>query len=126
MNMINNLKSFASKIKNEVKVIYVAWKFKKIPLVAKISAGLTIAYALSPIDLIPDFIPVLGYVDDLIILPLLILLTMKLIPIKVIAESRKDAEFLWREGWPKNWKYGLLILGLWIIILIYIFVKVSN
>ena len=64
MKSIDKLKMQAKTIKREMKVIYVAFKYKKIPLIAKISAGVTVAYALSPSDLIPDFIPVLGYIDD--------------------------------------------------------------
>lgn len=126
MKLVDKLKLLAKTIKREMKVIYVAFKYKKLPLIAKISAGITVTYALSPIDLIPDFIPVLGYLDDLIILPLLIALTLKLIPAHLLIESRKEAELLWQDGWPKNWKYGLFIIGIWFIILLVILIKVYN
>lgn len=126
MKLIDNVKSLAKTIKREMTVIYVAFKYKKLPFLAKISAGITVAYALSPIDLIPDFIPVLGYLDDLILLPLLIAITLKLIPAHLLIESRKDAELIWQEGWPKNWKYSILIIGLWLIILLLILNKVNN
>lgn len=126
MKVIQRLKSLAKRIKGEVKAIYVAFKYKKLPIAAKVSAGVTIAYALSPIDLIPDFIPILGYLDDLIILPLLITLTIRLIPTNLMIESRSEAETLWNEGWPKKWRYGIFIIIIWIFILIGIFIKWSN
>ena len=75
-----NLKERATQLKSDIPAIWLCLKAKETPLAAKILAGLTVAYALSPIDLIPDFIPVLGYLDDLIILPVLVALTVKCIP----------------------------------------------
>jgi len=97
-------------------------KKKETPVAAKILAGLTIAYALSPIDLIPDFIPVLGYLDDLIILPLMVALTIKLIPAEVFVECRKEAENLWAGGKPKKWYYALPIILIWLLI-VFLIVK---
>ena len=74
------LKQRADKLKKDIPALFLALKAKETPLAAKILAGLTVAYALSPIDLIPDFIPVLGYLDDVILLPALVALTVKLIP----------------------------------------------
>lgn len=70
-----------------------------------------------PIDLVPDFIPVLGYLDDLIILPALIALTIKLIPVDILTQCRSEAKDLWGGGKPKRWYYSLPILLLWILIL---------
>ena len=81
------LKEKARKIKENIPTVFLALKDKETPIIAKIFAGITVAYALSPIDLIPDFIPVLGYLDDIIILPALIALTIRLIP---------------KEIWEKN------------------------
>jgi len=75
-----NLKERARQLKIDIPAVFLSLKSKKTPVMAKILAGLTIGYALSPIDLIPDFIPVIGYLDDLLILPLLIALTIRLIP----------------------------------------------
>ena len=75
------------------------------------------AYALSPIDLIPDFIPVLGYLDDLIILPLLVALTVKCIPRDVYAQHREQAKDLWADGKPKKWYYALPIVLVWVLII---------
>lgn len=70
-------------------MLIIAYADKRTPLTAKILIGLTIGYLLSPIDLIPDFIPIIGFLDDLIIVPLLISLSIKLIPIKVLTEARE-------------------------------------
>ena len=71
-------------------------------------------YALSPVDLIPDFIPVLGYLDDLILLPLLIALAVKFIPNEVLERNRKQAEGMWQNGKPKKWYYAIPFVLVWI------------
>jgi len=84
--------------------------------VAKTIAVLTVAYALSPIDLIPDFIPVLGYIDDIILLPALVALTIRMIPSDVFDACRKETEGLWSAGKPKKWYYALPIVAVWLLI----------
>ena len=78
------------------------------------------AYALSPIDLIPDFIPVLGYLDDLILLPALAALTIKLIPEEKLRECRERAEGMWENGKPKKWYFALPIVLFWLLVLLFI------
>ena len=95
-----------------------ALKAKETPLAAKISAGLTVAYALSPIDLIPDFIPVLGYLDDVILLPALIALTVKLIHKEIFEKYRAESEHMWENGRPKKWYFALPIAAVWLMILL--------
>src|SRR5215207_6790572 len=85
-------RAWAKKIKRDGLTLWFAQKHADTPLLAKALAVLVVAYALSPIDLIPDFIPVLGYLDDVILLPGLIWLTIKLIPDRVLAESRVRAD----------------------------------
>lgn len=114
------LKERAAALKWDIPAIYLALKSAETPVLAKILAGITIAYALSPIDLIPDFVPILGYVDDLILLPALIALTVKLIPPEVFAASREAAAGLWKDGKPKKWYFCLPILGIWTLILFFI------
>ena len=75
------------------------------------------AYALSPIDLIPDFIPVLGYLDDVILLPALIVITMKLIPAPVLERCRAQSEEMWKDGKPKKWVYAVPIVWIWLVII---------
>ena len=97
-----NLKERAKKLKMDIPTIYLALKDKDTPISSKIFAGITVAYALSPIDLIPDFIPVLGYLDDVILLPMLVALTIKLIPADIMERNRSRAEDLWENGKPKK------------------------
>ena len=111
------LKDRARQLKTDIPALFLSLKSGDTPARAKILAGITVAYALSPIDLIPDFIPVLGYLDDLIILPALIALTVKLIPNDVFEVCRKQAEGMRREGKPKKWYYAIPILMLWMLVL---------
>ena len=112
-----NLKDRAKQLKTDIPAVFLALKDKKTPWYAKVFAALTVAYALSPIDFIPDFIPVLGYLDDLIILPLLVMLTVKFIPDDVFAQYREKAQDLWANGKPKKWYYALPIVIVWTIII---------
>lgn len=79
-----------------------------------------VSYAFSPIDLIPDFIPVLGYLDDLIIVPLGITLALKMIPQEVIQDCRNKAEEIRKNGKPKNWVAGALFMLVWILLAVWI------
>ena len=114
------LKERAKRLKTDIPAIFLALKDKDTPLIAKIFAGISVAYALSPIDFIPDFIPVLGYLDDVILLPILVALTVKLIPDDIIGGCRQQAEGLWKDGKPKKWYYAIPIVLVWIIILVLI------
>lgn len=112
-----NLKERAKQLKADIPAVFIALRKKETPPLPKILAGVTIAYALSPIDLIPDFIPVLGYLDDIILLPFLVALTIKLIPDEVFAECRKEAEGLWAGGRPVSWLYAAPIAICWLLII---------
>lgn len=92
-------------------------KRKDTPIIAKIFAEITVGYALSPIDLIPDFIPVLGYLDDLIILPLLAVLAIKFIPAEIMEECKVEAEGMWKDRKPKKRYYAIPIIFLWLVII---------
>ena len=112
-----NLKDRAKKLKTDIPAVFIAMKKRETPLAAKIFASVTVLYALSPIDLIPDFIPVLGFLDDLIILPAMIALTVKLIPTAVFKQAQIESEDLWENGKPKKWYYALPIAAIWLLIL---------
>ena len=92
MNLNDNLKAWAKRIKRDGVTLWFAGKHPDTPWYAKALGLLVVAYALSPIDLIPDFIPVLGYVDDILLLPALIWLTVKLLPQSVLAKCRVQAD----------------------------------
>jgi uncharacterized membrane protein YkvA (DUF1232 family) len=117
MEDIMNLKQKARELKNKIAALFLALKKKETPIYAKIAVAVTICYALSPIDLIPDFIPVLGYLDDLIILPALIALCLRLIPEDIMKICDEEAKDMWKNGKPKKWYYGLPIIIFWIIII---------
>lgn len=117
-----SLKEKAKQLKTDIPAVFLALKDRKTPWYAKLLAALTVAYALSPIDLIPDFIPVVGYLDDLIILPLLVAFTIKFIPRDVFEESRRLAQDMWQDGKPKKWYYALPIMFVWALV-IFLIVK---
>lgn len=112
------LKERAASLKRDIPAVFLALKSKNTPIFAKILAAVTVAYALSPIDLIPDFVPVLGYLDDVLLLPALIALTVKLIPPEVLAQCRQQAQGMWQDGRPKKWYYALPIVAVWGLVVV--------
>ena len=115
-----NLRQRAEQLKKDVPAVFLALKDKDTPLVAKSFAGITVVYALSPVDLIPDFVPVLGYLDDVILLPLLITLTIRLIPADKLEECRLRTEGMWSDGKPKKWYYAIPIVAIWLLIVLFL------
>lgn len=111
------LKERAKKLKRDIPTVFLCLKDKETPLSAKICAGITVGYALSPIDLIPDFIPLLGYLDDVIILPALAALTIKLIPEEIWERNKALSEDMWKDGKPKKWYFAIPIVLVWALIL---------
>jgi uncharacterized membrane protein YkvA (DUF1232 family) len=120
MKIKDKLKARAKKLKVDIPAVFIAMKHKRTPVLAKVLAAITIAYALSPIDLIPDFIPVIGLLDDVLILPALIVLIMKIIPAEVFAECREKAADLWKDGKPKKWYFALPIVVIWLLLILVI------
>jgi uncharacterized membrane protein YkvA (DUF1232 family) len=112
-----NLKQRAKQLKKDIPTVFVALRHKDTPVIAKIMAAVTVCYALSPIDLIPDFVPVLGYLDDVILLPVLIALTIKLIPHNVFEQCRKESENLWVNGKPKKWYCAIPTVLVWVVVI---------
>jgi uncharacterized membrane protein YkvA (DUF1232 family) len=111
--MFSRLKSWARALKRDVHAIYLASRDPRVPWYVKALAIAVAGYALSPIDLIPDFIPVLGYVDDLLIVPLGICLVVRLIPENVMAEYRAIADD--RADQPSSTIAAAAIIAIWII-----------
>ena len=102
----------------DIPALCLAMKEKDTSFLAKILAGTAVIYALSPIDLIPDFIPVIGYLDDLILLPLLVALTLKLIPDETFERCREQARQMHQQGMKKHWYYMLPIILIWAILIL--------
>ncbi len=122
-NVVKILKIKANKLKNELVALYYAYKDPQTRLLPRILIISTLGYALSPIDLIPDFIPILGYLDDLIIIPVLITISIKLIPEAVMkrAKERAIAEPVLLK---KNYIVATLIIGVWVLLISLIIVKI--
>ena len=114
------LREMAKKLKTDVPAVFLSLKRKETPWYAKILAATVVVYALSPVDIVPDFIPILGYLDDLIILPALIALTVKLIPQSVFEECRAQSEGLWQNGKPKKWYYAIPFVLIWAAVIVLI------
>ena len=107
----------SKQLKTEVVALYFAVKHPRTPWYAKVLAALIVGYALSPIDLIPDFIPVLGYLDDLIIVPAGIALLIKIIPRDVLEECRSKAQSDLANKRPKTWVAAILIILIWLFVI---------
>ena len=113
-NIIDSWKTKAKLLKVEVYALYLAYKDPRTPWYAKVTAAIVAGYAFSPIDLIPDPIPILGYLDDLVLLPLGVLLAVKLIPPQVLQDCRTQAQVLMAAGKPINKVAALVIVLIWL------------
>lgn len=109
-------KQRVKQLKNETYAIYIACKDPRVPWYARVFAGFVVAYAFSPIDLIPDVIPILGYLDDLILVPLGIMLVIKMIPPDVMAQCREKAEAAISQGKPTSRIAAIVIVGIWLLL----------
>lgn len=109
-------KDRARRLKAEVFALYLAYKDPRVPWYARLFALCVVGYAFSPIDLIPDPIPVLGYLDDLILIPLGIALAIRMIPGDVLDECREKARALESEGKLTNWVAGVVVIAVWLLL----------
>ncbi|TAK05428.1 DUF1232 domain-containing protein, partial [bacterium] len=116
MKQLDSWRKQANQLKQEVHALYLAYKDPRVPWYAKLLAACVVAYALSPIDLIPDFIPILGYLDDLILVPLGIYFVLKLIPDDVMSECRAKALAMSSQQRPTNRLAAVVIIAIWIIL----------
>jgi uncharacterized membrane protein YkvA (DUF1232 family) len=115
MQIITKLKDLVGKLKREIVPIYYALWHKKTPIIAKVLAGLTVGYMLSPIDLIPDFVPVLGLVDDLLLVSILIKITLWLIPDWLISEIKAKVNN--GQKLPKKWYFAIPIIIIYLVLI---------
>jgi uncharacterized membrane protein YkvA (DUF1232 family) len=113
---MQNWKQQLRKLKTETYALYLACKDSRVPWYARVLATCVVAYALSPIDLIPDFIPVIGYLDDLILVPLGITLVLRMIPPDVMAECRLKAEETINQATPKSKIAAVVIVIIWFVL----------
>ncbi|WP_117193834.1 YkvA family protein [Rhizobium terrae] len=118
MGLLTKAKQWAKALKRDIVALWLAARDRRVPLHAKLVAGAVAAYALSPVDLIPDFIPVLGYLDDLVIVPLGIMLAVRLVPAALMGEFREKAS---RQAERPASRGGLaVILAIWLCCLIFV------
>ena len=116
IKIVEKMKHKTKNLRNEITAVYYAYQNPKTKILPKIIIFFTLGYALSPVDLIPDFIPVLGYLDDLIIIPALITLSIKLLPDDVMAESREMAlkkPLIFKN----NWFFALVFILIWLTLI---------
>ncbi|OWW23069.1 YkvA family protein [Noviherbaspirillum denitrificans] len=118
MSLKENLRNWARRLKRDGVALWFASRHPGTPFAAKLLSVFVVAYALSPIDLVPDFIPVFGYVDDVLLLPALIWLAIRLIPEDVMGECRrKSEEWMAREGSKPRSRWGaVLIVAIWLAV----------
>jgi uncharacterized membrane protein YkvA (DUF1232 family) len=116
MGLLKKLKLKVKQLKSEIQVLMIAYKDRRTPLIAKILIGITVGYLLSPIDLIPDFIPVLGLLDDLILVPVLITISIKLIPTSVLEDARENLKTSPLRYKKNNWYFAVVIVIIWVLL----------
>ncbi len=126
MGSFEAVKAKAKSLKKEIRVLGLASKRHDTPLLPKVLIIIVVAYALSPIDLIPDFIPVLGYFDDLVLIPLGIWLALRIIPAHIIEECRLEAENSMGHEKPVCWTAGLMVIVVWFLIIFIILNKIVS
>jgi len=114
--MIERWKRQVKLLRAETYALYLAYRDPRVPWYSKAFAALVVGYAFSPIDLIPDFVPILGYLDDLILVPIGITIALKMIPNEVMEECRVDAREALKDGRPTNWAAAIVIVGIWLLL----------
>jgi len=110
------LRRWARALKKETYAIYLACRDPRVPWYARVLAACVAGYAFSPIDLIPDTIPLLGYLDDLLLVPVGIWLVLKMIPAPVMADCRLAAERAMANGKPVSWTAAAVIVAIWLLL----------
>jgi uncharacterized membrane protein YkvA (DUF1232 family) len=117
LKFLEEFKAKLDELKYDLSALYLAYKRKDVSIYAKTIIIIAIVYALSPIDLIPDFIPILGYLDDILIVGFLTYLSLKLIPKEIIDECREQAKDLWKDDKPEKWYYAIPIIMFYLLII---------
>lgn len=123
-SFFTRIKNKAREIKKQTYTLALAYRHPETPWYVKVFAAVVVAYAFSPIDLIPDFIPILGYLDDVILVPLGITLALKMIPQEALDEARTRVEVEFKDGKPKNWAAGAVIVLIWLAIFAWVVIRV--
>ncbi|MCS7282116.1 MAG: DUF1232 domain-containing protein [Anaerolineae bacterium] len=114
--MTDSWKSRAQNLRADTYALYLAYRDPRTPWYARLFAALVVGYAFSPVDLVPDFVPILGYLDDLVLVPLGVLLALRMIPSEVWAESRERAREAMTADRPVRWA-AIVVIATWVLIL---------
>ena len=117
IKFINNWKQNAETLKIKTYTLYLAYKDHRVPWYAKVLAACVVGYAFSPIDLIPDFIPILGYVDDFVLIPIGIALVLKMIPETVLKECEQEAQTALSRDSPQSLVAAIIIVTIWLVLM---------
>lgn len=117
LSILSKLRFVVKALKGEIMVLYFVMRHRQTPLGVKALTAVVVGYALSPIDLIPDFVPLLGYLDELILLPLAISLVLKLTPGPVLSACREQARHYKRKVKPRLWGCAVVIVLVWLVVL---------
>ena len=123
---MEKIKAWAKNLKRQIFILYFAYRDARVPWYAKVFTACVVAYAFSPIDLIPDFIPILGYLDDVIIVPLGVMFALKMIPKDVLLDCEIKANEMMKNGKRKNWIVGSLIVLIWSVIILWLILKIDS
>ncbi|MBQ5324132.1 MAG: DUF1232 domain-containing protein [Oscillospiraceae bacterium] len=123
---MSKFRDTTSAINQKIGAMFIAMKRSDTPLYAKIAAGLCVYYALSPLDVVPDFIPVLGMVDDFVVLPFLMWLAVKLMPEDIMAECEAEAGEIWQHGGRIKKRYAIPVLAVWALLLFWIWTLIKQ
>lgn len=113
--MLLRWRTWARTLKTDAYALYLVFRDPRTPLPARLAIGLVVAYALSPIDLIPDFVPVLGLLDDLLIVPAGVALAVKLVPPSILAECRAEAACRFSTERPRSVLGAVMVASVWIL-----------
>jgi uncharacterized membrane protein YkvA (DUF1232 family) len=119
-SFLANWKHCARELKIQVYAVYLAYRDPRVPLYARIFAACVVGYAFSPIDLIPDPIPILGYLDDMVIVPLGVALALRMIPPDVLAECQDKSREVMKQGKPVNKVAAVIIIAIWIVLAVWV------
>ena len=114
--MIERWKRQVKLLRAETYALYLAYKDPRVPWYSKVFVAVVVGYAFSPIDLIPDSVPILGYLDDIILVPIGMIIALKMIPNEVMEECRADAREALKDGRPINWAAAIVIIGIWLLL----------
>ena len=114
MSFVERLKRWARRLKVEIHALYLAYRDPRVPWYARVFAAIVVGYAFSPIDLIPDPIPVLGYLDDLVLIPLGVALAVRMIPPQVLAECREEAREM--KDRPVSKVAAVVVVAVWVVL----------